>query len=104
MNTTEFKIYPFRKSKHVFDKTTWWKVITFENPKELRAYTRTTECAVCKGVYIETSDHVGLTHSHSFRQKVDDFGQTQTPKLKGFTSVQVEVSQVSRSIINRHMT
>lgn len=83
MKPHTFKIYPFRKNKSVFDKTVWWSVMYFETKKEMRSATVKKKCGVCKSDFIKTSDHAGLTHSHAYRQMVDEFGQVQKPKVKG---------------------
>ena len=83
MKPHTFKIYPFRKSKAVFDKTTWWRVLLFDSKEEMKSATVDQKCDVCGHVFISTKNHAGLTHSHGFRQRVDEFGQVVKAKPEG---------------------
>lgn len=78
----KFKIYPFRKSKNVWDRSSWWAIVLLGNPVDLRKETN-KKCPICKTRFIESKDHVGLTHSHGYKYRVDNFGNPSKPEVKG---------------------
>lgn len=80
-----FKVYPFGKSKNVPDKKSWWTVHVLKSPEEMRTYMRTHKCKRCKNVPFDIAgpnhkETRGLTHSHSYRQAIDLYGNVDGKK------------------------
>lgn len=79
----EFRIYPFRKKKDVWDKTCWWTVRISKTPEALRKKTVNKKCRVCKADLGGSPKCLGLAHSHGFRQQLDGYGNVVEAKLTG---------------------
>lgn len=100
-----FRIYPFRTSKHVFNKKTWYEVCVFKDKYQLRRNVVGKKCKNCKGMLEGTIDCLGLTHACGFTCTVDNYGNFVKPSAKGMIgTIYLERDDIGAGVVSHEMT